>query len=180
MGRLASDGMSARGRDRRTPADSLAVVPIDRGRSFHLFSHGGVRLRAEIVDAVYAAGKPPVATAMMLGEVWARVRAAARGRLVDSDRLSPIRSRPDLWELRWSFRRVGEFRMYHAEPGARPALVGLVFHRKDVDGLDDDQVRAAQQSWMDRAAERHRHGADERWGHVPRRCPECLDVGEDV
>lgn len=141
--------------------------------------HPVATARAEIGAEIARAGQPPLASAMMLGEIWARVRAAGRGELVDSDRLGPVRSRPELWELRWRLPGAGEYRMYHAEPGSRPAMVGLAFHRKETDGLDADEIKRRQQGWMDRAARRMTDGSDARWGHVGRRCDECIDLMSD-
>lgn len=52
------------------------------GRPFHLLRDDAVSVREEVVDAVYALGRTRVETASMLGEVWARLRAAGAGELV--------------------------------------------------------------------------------------------------
>lgn len=122
---------------------------------------------------MYSTGRPTVAVAGLIGDVYARMRAAASGELVGFDVLEPVRVHPELWEIKWKPRKLGEFRMYHAEPGGDPELVGLRFHRKDVRSGDRVVIRAAQEAEMALAATRYSDGVSDRWGHE-RSCRECV------
>lgn len=158
---------------RRTKNDSLAAAPTEPGRAVHLFCDERVKVRAEIADAVDAVARSAMDAAMIQSEIWARVRAAGRGQLRDSEDLVPVRTQPELWELRWKPHGV-DLRMYHAEPGGDPAMVGLLFHRKTVDGLNGLQIEAAQDAKMDEAATRLTSGRHALWGHSRRGCQECI------
>src|SRR5690606_18989335 len=102
-----------------------------------------------------------------------RERAAA-GELNPPEELKPIRCRPEVWEIRWSFDER-QFRLYHAEPNPHPALLlGLRYHWKqttdangndlpqvDVDALQDAHIEAAADRftrWTDRTQVDSGHG----------------------
>lgn len=159
----------------RTLSDSLCTQHSDIARSFHRFSIGGERVQQEIVDAAYAAGGTPTAIADRIGAFLGRMRAAAHGDLPQTkDDLEPVRDDPRLWEIKWKLKKRGEYRLYHAEPGAAPELVALRFHRKDTSGPQDD-IDARQDAEIAVASRRYAEGATSRWGHAASGCTECLD-----
>ena len=98
--------------------------------------------------------------------------------------LEPVRRNPDLWEIRWApkpagRRRLGEFRMYHAEPGGNPDIVALRFHRKETfpalnRNEQDQAIEDTQDAEIDEAGKRHRVGEPNRWGHTTR-CVTCVE-----
>ena len=131
-------------------------------------------MRHEVVDEAYASTKTMYQAADMIGQVYGRLKAAARGRLPDdSDLFEPARRQPMLWEIKWKLGRLGEFRMYHAEPGHDPDLVALRFHRKRTTELSAVEIAELQDQEMDLAAERFVAGEPSRWGHG-RSCGDCL------
>jgi hypothetical protein len=70
----------------------------------------------------------------------------------DGQEITPVRTHPDVWELRWDFGRP--FRLYHGEPPTRPRmLLALLAHWKDLNGTQLE-IDAAQQAKMDEAAAR--------------------------
>lgn len=148
-------------------------------RSFHKFVVGEEDVHREIVDAVHDAGDEvrlsDSAKAMRVGDILGRMRIAARGRIALGDKdFIPVRTHPEMWELRWSLRRLGKFRMYHAEPGGDPDLVALRFHRKDDSSGDGAEIDRLQQAEMDRAADRYGDWVKIRWGHVATVCHACV------
>jgi hypothetical protein len=164
---------NAEGRD---PYDSLCLQPVDSARSFHYYSPTGgtPTVRQEVVDALYDRARSVVDGAGMVGDVLGRMRAAARGGLAnDPDEFEPVRRQPELWEIKWKFRKVGEFRMYHAEPMSDPELVALRFHEKETEGLTPDEIEALQDAEMDLAGDRYEAGENRRWGHSSA-CGDCL------
>lgn len=113
--------------------------------------------------------------AHVVGEILGRIETAARGRLLagNRDEFEAVRQNPGLWEHKWKKTRLGEFRLYHAEPATEPGLVLLRFHRKELeprDGLDIDKL---QERCMDEAQDRYDDGADSAWGHVETACAQC-------
>lgn len=160
---------------KRSLDDSLCGAPVDPPRSFHYCRVSpDTSVRNEIVDAIWATGRPATVVAGLIGDIHARMRFAARGRLRDGDLLEPVRLDPALWEIKWRMRREGEFRLYHAEPNGDPALVALRFHRKSTEG-NADAIRGAQEEEMTLAGARYAEGAKNSWGHA-RRCTQCLAV----
>lgn len=160
----------------RDPSDSLCLKPSSSQRSFHHFetADGSANVRREIVDTLWDRAKTMVQAAGLVGDVEGRMRAAARGQLADNrDEFEPVKTQPELWELKWKFRRVGEFRLYHAEPAANPDMVALRFHEKQTEGLTADEIEAEQDREMEVAADRFRTGESRRWGHRPG-CQHCL------
>lgn len=160
----------------RTQSDSVCAKPTETPRSFHFYSDAECHVRREVVDALHDTGKrlTPMAVADLIGAVWGLMRAAQRGEICDAADLVPVRSAPTLWELRWDFRRAGEYRMYHAEPLTGPDLVALRFHRKDTTPGTQDAIDAQQDREMAKAGKRYGDGKDRLWGHR-RRCRDCLD-----
>ena len=160
---------------RRSVTDSLCAQPCATPRSFHWFSSsdGTEHVYQEVVDAAWDDGRTAHAAAGIIGDVLAKARRAASGKLRSASDLVPVRLHPVLWELRWTLGRVGEFRMYHAEPGVDPELVALRFHRKDTSGSTQGEVDSAQESEMDVAQARYQRRAVERWGHTGD-CTDCL------
>lgn len=153
----------------------MCTQHVDQMRSFHKLSVGDEDLHAEVTAAIYATGAKGQAAAIRAGEVWGRVRNAAKGLLpVDDKGLVPVRRNPDLWELKWKLGRLGQFRMYHAEPGGDPAMVGLVFHRKDVPGADADEIEQLQNREMDRAGKLYGEWVNVLWGHQSKCCTHCV------
>ena len=158
----------------RTRSESLCTQCVDLPRTFHRMSSNGVTLQREIVDALHETGVPLARAASLVGDVLGRMRAAARGELPDdSDEVDPVRAQPALWEIRWHFGGVGEFRMYHAEPGGVPDMVALRFHRKDTSSDDSKSITRLQNIEIDTAASRYEAGVNFRWGHR-KRCAECV------
>lgn len=163
----------------RARSESLCTQPSDAMRSFHKFSVGVDDVQREIVDAVHDAGDKvrlsDSAKAMRVGDIIGRMRNAARGRIALGDKdLVPVRTHPELWELRWSLRKLGKFRMYHAEPGGEPDLVALRFHRKDDSSNDVAEIHRLQQEEIDEATKRYGDGVKIRWGHVVTVCRACV------
>ena len=76
-------------------------------------------------------------------EVQARLARAAAGELCSPAELLPIRTNPEVWELRWDF--SGQLlRLYFAEPGRFPSLlVSLRYHWKWIEG-SYREIEAAQ------------------------------------
>lgn len=165
-------------RDRRTAADSLCTRPCDPPRAFHFFVDGrrARSVRAEIEQAVSQTKGSMIDRAALHGEIFGQVRRAAAGKLRlgldDGDLLEPVRRNPDLWEIKWKRGKRGEFRLYHAEPGNAPDLVGLRFHAKDTSSNDADQIERLQNAEMDEAGRRFVDGLKDRWGHAPG-CHDC-------
>jgi hypothetical protein len=148
-------------------------------RSFHRYAVGSADVQREIVDAVHDAGEQlrlsDSAKAIRVGEILGRMRNAARGRIALGDKdLVPVRTHPELWELRWSLGKLGKFRMYHAEPGSDPDLVALRFHRKNDSSNDAVEIHRLQQEEIDEAAKRYGDGVKIRWGHVVTVCRACV------
>ncbi len=129
-------------------------------------------MHAEIMDVIGRLGMGPVRTAALKGEVNARMKAAASGRLRGADELEPVRTQPELWEIKWKEKKNVQLRLYHAEPGRSPDLVALHFHCKDVS--DQDRIKERQEAAMQVAADRHYEGAPRVWGHRKRDCRHCL------
>jgi len=163
------------GPGRRSTTDSLCAQPCATPRTFHWFSNddGTERVYQEVVDAAWADGRTPHAAAGIIGDVLAKSRRAASGMLRSASDLVPVRLHPMLWELRWRLGRVGEFRMYHAEPGADPDLVALRFHHKDTSGSTQGEIDSVQEGEMDVAQARYERRSTDRWGHT-RGCTGCL------
>jgi hypothetical protein len=160
----------------RDPSDSLCLQPTSAPRAFHHFSASeeARTVRNEIVDELWDRAPTSVAAAALVGDVLGRMKAAASGRLAENvDEFEPVRRQPELWELKWKFKRVGEFRLYHAEPGENPELVALRFHQKETEGLTPEDIQARQNDQMDLAADRYTSGETRRWGHR-RGCTDCL------
>src|SRR5665647_2330987 len=159
----------------RSPIPSARSRPRRPGRST-FYSDAECHVRREVVDALHDTGKrlTPMAVADLIGAVWGLMRAAQRGEICDAADLVPVRSAPTLWELRWDFRKAGEYWMYHAEPLTGPDLVALRFHRKDTTPGTQDAIDAQQDREMAKAGKRYGDGKDRLWGHR-RRCRDCLD-----
>ncbi|MFE5293008.1 hypothetical protein ACFQ8T_12575 [Isoptericola sp. NPDC056618] len=163
--------------DGRSASDSLCTQPTEHAREFHFHSSPfeSTSVRNEIVDALYDAARTPMQAAGLVGDVFGRMRAAGLGHLADDpDEFCPVRSQPELWEMKWKFKRMGEYRLYHAEPGRSPDLVALRFHRKDTDRFaSSTEINQRQNVEMELAAARYEAGEDHRWGHT-RGCGDCL------
>ena len=117
---------------KRSTSDSLCAQPCSRPRAFHWYfdTATSVHVRQELVALAWSLGLSVHDAAGLVGDVEAKMKRAARGLLRSAEDLVPVRLHPTLWELRWSL-SVGEFRLYHAEPGTRPEMVALRFHQKD-------------------------------------------------
>lgn len=154
------------------PHESTPREPLP----FHLFadSTGQENVRREILEAFSVKGLKLHAEILKIAEVYARLRAAARSELRDSDALVKVSRDPDLWELRWDFRKVGLFRLYFAESQGDPRFVGLRFHEKEILASGKATFHA-QNDQIDTASERHRRGVESRWGHTGKPCPHCVD-----
>jgi hypothetical protein len=81
------------------------------------------------------------------------------------DDIGPVRREPPhMFELRWQFGRH-HYRLYFAEPPANPNhLVALEFHYKDIEGLSDEEIKAAQDEAISRAQVRYLAGESQNWG----------------
>lgn len=173
------------GKSGRTIDISLCATPADPAHCLHFYSAPGVAgaapcdVNREIVDAAWAQDKATAYTAAsFIGDVMARLRAAARGELRDADNLEPVRLDPVLWEIKWRESSTRGHRMYHAEPGATgagPAIVALRFHRKDTSSGDQATIDAMQEAEMEVASRRYVDGMKMKWGHR-KPCTKCLDV----
>lgn len=115
--------------------------------------------------------------ALLQGEIFGQVRRAAAGKLRlgldDADELEPVRRNPDLWEIKWKRGKQGEFRLYHAERGDSPDMVGLRFHAKDTTSNDAGEIARRQNLEMDEAGRRFSDGVTDRWGHTAP-CRDCV------
>lgn len=168
------DGAGDSQQARRKWHDSLCAKPVEVPRSFHFYSDADSHVRHEIVNTFTATGKPQTAVAGLVGDVYGRMRAAQRGEICDADLLEPIRDVPTLWELKWKLGRLGEYRLYHAEPAADPELVALRFHAKDVSGVTQAIIDEAQDVEIGVAAQRYDDGVKNSWGHR-KGCTDCLN-----
>lgn len=161
----------------RRPVDSLCYQPVDAPRSFHYFTDGTVRVYKEMVDAAYGHDRTSLAAAGLMGDFLGQLRRAAHGELRSGgnnrEPVGPVRLNPDIWEIRWKLGRLGEFRLYHAEPDDEPQLVALRFHEKDSSSEDADTIDDLQEDEMRLAGTRYDDGVNNRWGHV-KGCRDCL------
>lgn len=153
---------------------SLCVVPRQPAYDYHYLSIEA-DVWQEILTEIDRVASTPIVAASMTGEVLNRLRRAARGELtIDPQEFVPVRRDPDLWEIKWKFRGMQEFRLYHAEPASTPDLVALRFHLKEIDGLTPDEIEERQEAEMDLASSRYGAHATRRWGHRRRSCDNCL------
>lgn len=110
---------------------------------------------------------PEAQQELVIGEIVALRERAALGLIPYGDEndpdLKPIRTDPDVYELRWRFGSV-LLRQYHAEPPELPnALVDLHFHRKDVSSNDDTKIAALQDVEISQAQLRYLGGRSHLW-----------------
>lgn len=97
-------------------------------------------------------------------EVEARLMRAAAGELAPPGELYPIRTNPEVWEIRWGFDGQ-QLRLYFAEPVQYPLrLVGLHYHWKWVAGTYSE-VMAAQDAEIDIALARYARWLSNPAGH---------------
>lgn len=154
---------------------SLCLQP-NGFREFHFCALDETRtVRDEIVATIAPIARTAMDEAHLIGEVLGRMRTAARGETPSTrDEFEPVRRYPGvLFELKWRFRRRGEYRMYHSEPGSNPDLVALHFHQKVIESLTDQEIEDAQETAMDLAEDRRKDKKTRRWGHVSA-CRHCL------
>lgn len=113
---------------------------------------------------------PPVMRTLREGEIEALRLLAARGELIEGDEetFQPVARFPDLYELKWRFRRKGKrdllLRQYHMEPASHERyLVAVHRHFKDTRGSDQD-VKDNQNAQMAQAQLRAVGRAHVDWG----------------
>lgn len=168
-------------------APSLCTQLRTKALSLHWATVEGATVRAEMVDAIYAAVPPKGSRNAarlrhlrlhLVSEVRAHLRSAANGRLPvgEPEQFEPVRRDPELWEHKWKRTKLGEFRLYHAEPDAGPDVVLLRFHRKEIEERDGFTVEDLQDAQMDIATARYAADAERAWGHSRRRCTSCEDT----
>jgi len=141
--------------------------------------NNAVSVKQEIMDAVGNAKGSDLERARLQGLIFGQLMTAAIGELrlglEDGEVLEPIRRNPELWEIKWKYgkgKTKAEYRLYHAEPGRTPPLVGLRFHQKETTGSSAD-IEDAQNAEIDKAGKRFRDGAPRAWGHT-RNCTNCV------
>ncbi len=91
-------------------------------------------------------------------EIEVRLQRAAAGQLgvAGVEPAQPVRSQPELWEIRWAF-DSRQLRLYHAEPASHPqVLLELKYHWKVWQGLAASDIEARQNQQMSEAAQRYR------------------------
>lgn len=93
------------------------------------------------------------------------------GNLSDGKVLEPVRLDPQLWEMKWKFKKR-LFRLYHAEPTGQPQFVALRFHQKDTSSGDDATIQRLQDLEIELASERYDNGQSASWGHR-KGCSHC-------
>jgi hypothetical protein len=111
------------------------------------------------------AGMPQLEREMKLASIYRVMDSASRGMLHPGDDLGPVRREPPhIFELRWRFGRH-LYRLYFAEAPEFPEhLIALHFHHKDVEGLTDAEITAAQDEAISTAQLRYQAGATRNWG----------------
>lgn len=102
---------------------------------------------------------------LAIGRIHALRELAANGELPDDDgRLKPIRTDPDIYELRW-FEYGEHLRQYHAEPPEFPDhLVILHMHIKHLSPTSDEVTDDLQQQEINWAVMRYKGGRHRDWG----------------
>jgi hypothetical protein len=107
---------------------------------------------------------------LVQGEIEGLLELAADRELDASDdrTFEPVASLPDLFELKWRFRRSGkppiQLRQYHAEPSELPdSLVSLHRHIKQTHGTRAE-IKTAQGQEMSKARLRFIAGQPTLWG----------------
>ena len=110
---------------------------------------------------------PEAQQELVIGEILALRERAEMGLIPFGDEddpdLKPIRSDPDVYELRWRFGSL-LLRQYHAEPPELSnALVDLHFHRKDVSSNDDATISDLQDIEISQAQLRYDGGRSRLW-----------------
>lgn len=138
----------------------------------------GTRVMAEMVDCIYALfpdSRQRLKRAATIGEVRARMRTAASGRLPigDPQQFEPVRRHPDMWEHKWKLGKGRELRLYHAELSGQPSVLLLLFHRKEVVARDGKSISELQNEQVDRAADRVTVTGRFPWGHTVPTCTDC-------
>jgi len=142
--------------------------------------HDGTRVMEEMVDCVYALfprANQRMRAVSIIGDVRARMRSAAEGRLPvgELDQFEPVRRHPDMWEHKWKLGKGRELRLYHAELGGQPHVVLLLFHRKEVAPRNGKTVSELQNQVLDRAADRVSVTGSSPWGHTTTACADCVN-----
>lgn len=162
--------------DVSTETRSLCQIATTDFRTFHYANLGADRtVHNEILDVVAPLVKTAEAEIGILGDVYGRLRNAARGRLPQhkDEVIEPVRRHPELWEIKWKLTPRRLLRMYHVEPVGPPEVVALRFHLKATGSLTAEQIKDLQEEEMDLAHTRASDGAASRWGHKPK-CSDCL------
>lgn len=105
-------------------------------------------------------GLAPFARTYVLGQIDALLETAAEGGIVDDGevRLLPIRSDPDLYELRWTLLSK-KVRQYHAEPPHQTELLVKLHHHIKALSKEKAITTQAQDSEIDHAQDRYRKPA---------------------
>ena len=113
---------------------------------------------------------PRVVREQAEGDIVALRELAAAGELDanESTTFEPVHSLPDLFELKWRFRRAGKklvhVRQYHAEPSELPtSLVALHIHVKGLNG-SKSEIKRRQDAEMAHARLRFIAGERSLWG----------------
>jgi hypothetical protein len=116
----------------------------------------------------WLADLPEVVRESFEGQIDALRDLAAKGEIgpLDETRLKPVIRHPELFELRWRFKRGKKktnVRQYHGEPSSLPdKLVSTHRHIKRVDGTEDE-VQTWQNQEMAHAKLRYRAGESSDW-----------------
>ena len=109
----------------------------------------------------WISGLAPFNQTWVLGQIDGLFEVAAEGGIVDEGeiRLKPIRSDPDIYELRWTL-LTKKIRHYHAEPIRQPdLLVKLHHHIKEL--FDDPaETSRAQNVEIQHAQDRYHQPAE--------------------
>jgi hypothetical protein len=108
----------------------------------------------------------PFAQASVLGQIDALMELAAEGKIVigDDSRLVPIRTNPDIYELKWTLLSK-KVRQYHAEPPSHlDSLLKLNIHIKQFVPNDYTATKGLQDAEILQAALRYLVGKPSNWG----------------
>lgn len=127
-------------------------------------------LRPDVVEFDgWLSSLPDVVREVYEGEIDALHEMAADGEIDETDdqKFEPVQRFPDIFELKWRFRRPGSrtvhLRQYHAEPSELPRyLIKLHLHLKDTSGPKQD-VRDRQNQQMAYARLRFVAGQSANW-----------------